>query len=79
MLMVLRWEYEQEAARQQRFGRSHFAQHHFGGDMENVNCPVRVQAKPEYYLCNCQWGACVAADQMRLDACNTATRICAAF
>lgn len=36
MLMVLRWEYEQEAARQQRFGRSHFAQHHFGGDMENV-------------------------------------------
>ncbi|KAL0032860.1 hypothetical protein WJX77_003294 [Trebouxia sp. C0004] len=31
-----RWEYEQEATRQQRFGRSHFAQHHFGGDMENV-------------------------------------------
>lgn len=31
-----RWESEQEATRQQRFGRSHFAQHHFGGDMEDV-------------------------------------------
>ena len=31
-----RWEAEQEATRQQRFGRSHFAQHHFGGDMSGV-------------------------------------------
>lgn len=31
-----RWEAEQEATRQQRFGRSHFAQHHFGGDVSGV-------------------------------------------
>ena len=31
-----RWEAEQEASREQRFGRSHFAQHHFGGDTSGV-------------------------------------------
>ncbi|KAL3135529.1 hypothetical protein ABBQ38_006008 [Trebouxia sp. C0009 RCD-2024] len=31
-----KWEAEQEATRQQRFGRSHFAQHHFGGDMSDI-------------------------------------------